>query len=692
MLNISLYSYGSAFLAYALLSILLVLAWRNRPFSAPVLAASVLTALWASVVALGTLRPRPPVELIQLAEISRNASWIFLLLKVIANRVGDSSHWMASGRWLPHYIAATAVVAVIVLGLPRLSPGLPLEILNTVIFAIWLVMAVLGLVLLEQILRNSSEAERWHVKYLCFGLGVIFAYDFFMYAEALLFRNLDATMWQARGLVAALSAAPLAVAIARNTEWQLGIQVSRHVVFHSVTLLAAGIYLIAMAMAGYFIRFLGGSWGGVLQISFLVAAGLLLLALLFSGQLRARTRVWLSKHFFSYKYDYRNEWLGFTGTLADTEENVPQRIIQAIAALTSSPSGLLWARDEEGGFRFLAHWEMPSPDRAGDLQALADWLERTEWIIDLREWRRDPDRYGGLDIPGPIADIERAWLIVPLMFRLRLQGILLLRQSDLQRELNWEDRDLLKVAGRQAASHLAQHQANEALVEARQFEAFNRLSAYVIHDLKNILAQQSLIVSNAEKHKRNPEFVDDVIDTVRNSVDRMTRLMSQMRAGVRGTQTTKLELQPLLEQVVGQHSANPPRPLFRGCSRPLFVAADHDQLLTVFGHILQNAREASDPDGNVEVRLLPSPGQAVVEIEDSGSGMDPEFVRDNLFQPFHSTKGLTGMGIGAFESREFVRSIGGDIQVRSTPGVGSLFTIVLPCVEPDSQGHAEPAP
>ena len=146
------------------------------------------------------------------------------------------------------------------------------------------------------------------------------------------------------------------------------------------------------------------------------------------------------------------------------------------------------------------------------------------------------------------------------MFNEDLQGILLLEHSPLQKSINWEDRDLLKTAGRQAASHLAQYLANQALVEARQFDAFNRLSAYVVHDLKNILAQQSLLVSNAQKHKHKPEFVDDMITTVGNSVSRMTSLMEQMRSGVRGSEPRELSLSELLQETVRAREAHEPKP------------------------------------------------------------------------------------------------------------------------------------
>jgi putative PEP-CTERM system histidine kinase len=680
--NIGLYSYGAAALAYILLTALLLVTQKGRALGRPLLVASVLTAVWAAVIAGSMLTTYPNIHAMRTVEVLRNAGWCFLLLTLLGIRLQGSGHILASRRWVPWFIGGFAAVLLMQLASTVLPQSItpPEGTYQNLAFGTSLAMDILGLLLLEQLYRNSSSSERWVLKHLCIGLGMLFAYDFFMYAEALLFQQLDRNLWQSRGLVIAFVSIFLAIAAGRiaRSENERGIYLSRHIVFHTVTLLAAGIYLLVMAIVGYFIRYLGGTWGGVLQVTFLFAAGLVLLALLFSGQVRARTRVWLSKNFFSYKYDYRVEWLRFTETLASGGGDVPENIVKALAQVTASPGGLLWSRTDQDTFELSCAWELRQPDTDSNLGTLPEWLANNEWIIDLREWRQTPDLYDELDIPPFLEEVPRARLIIPLMFGESLQGIVLLRESDLHTSLNWEDRDLLKVAGRQAASHLAQFQASRALMASRQFEAFNRLSAYVVHDLKNILAQQSLIVSNAEKHRHNPVFIDDVIDTVRNSVARMTRLMDQMRSGVRGILTENIPVDRVLQKVVENRKAVPPAPSLSLPDDEIQVEADEEQLANVFNHLIQNAQEATTKNGRVEVRLRREGGNAVVEIEDDGVGMEEAFVRNRLFQPFDSTKGLAGMGVGAFESREFVRNLGGNIQVQSSPGEGSIFRVILP--------------
>lgn len=684
--NIGFYSYSMSLAAYGFLTVLVLITWRKRLLAAPTLIAALLTAAWAAAVIASTLASYPQIKLMQLAEIARNGAWSLLLIRLISYRLEGTGHALESARWVGPFMAYLALALGAMFGPDLLATSLPLseELRQDLVFATWLAMATLGLILIEQLYRNSTQAERWSTKHVCLGLGALFAYDFFMYAEALLFRQLDASLWQARGSFTAVAALPLIVGITRTKPLENGraVNISRHVAFHSVTLFAAGLYLLLMALVGYFIRYLGGTWGGVLQITFLAASGLILIALLFSGQIRAYIRVWLSKNFFSYKYDYRVEWLRFTQTLITGSDNIPENIIKAIAHLSQSPSGLLWNRTEDDQFELEASWEMVEPSDKGQLGALPQWLQQTGWVIDLKEWRKSPDLYDGFELPKPLAEIPRAWLIIPLMFNEKLQGILLLGESSLQAELNWEDRDLLKVAGRQAASHLAQFQANKALVELRQFEAFNRLSAYVVHDLKNILAQQSMIVSNAEKHRDKPEFIDDVFQTVGNSVTRMTRLMEQMRSGVRGTELRSVNLPELLAQAVASRSVALPVPTLETNEEALIVDADRDQLANVFVHIIQNAQEATENTGSVTIRLTREDShedsRAIIEIEDTGIGMDETFIRDRLFKPFDTTKGLTGMGIGAFESRELIRSLKGDITVTSAPNQGARFRITLP--------------
>ncbi len=245
------------------------------------------------------------------------------------------------------------------------------------------------------------------------------------------------------------------------------------------------------------------------------------------------------------------------------------------------------------------------------------------------------------------------------------------------RDINWEDHDLLKTAGQQLANHLALMDTSDELANARQFETYNRLSAFIVHDLKNLVAQLSLVVKNSEKHKNNPEFITDAMETLTHSVEKMNRLVSQLRKGKVALSRRKVDLHDALQDVVIQQNNALPVPQIEQPAEAISITTDQDRLTAVLGHLVQNAQDATDKDGWVKLRLYKRENQAIIEIEDSGCGMDKSFIRDRLFKPFDTTKGNAGMGIGVFEARQYVQDHGGSLEVVSKPGEGSKFILKL---------------
>ncbi|AFL76073.1 XrtA/PEP-CTERM system histidine kinase PrsK [Thiocystis violascens] len=687
-MTVGLFSYLAALLAYLLLTVLLITSWRGRLMGLFAVLAAVATAAWAMVNAILLSDLRLPAQLPAIVELARNGAWlIFLAHILVADHEQQASRLWIRAAWGMIGLGGllTVVLPAIVASLDRAS-----SMATNATLLGWTLQAIVGLLLVEQVFRNRRLEKRGEIKHLCLGLGAVFAYDLFFYSDALLMHRIDPGLWEARGIVNALIVPLIAVSAARNPSWSLEVHVSRHVVFHSATLSGAGIYLMAMAAAGYYIRYFGGTWGALLQIAFLFSAGIFLLLLLFSGQWRAQMRVLLSRHFFSFKYDYREEWLRFTEALSRRGASLPEAIVTALGGIVDSPGGMLWVMNEYGVYELMERVNLPEP---GILVQPAEhpmvhFMMRLGWVVDLDEYRLRPELYEDFDLPEWLEELPAAWLIIPLLFRDQMCGFVVLARSRIKRSFNWEDRSLLRTAGHQAASYVAQHLADQALIRARQFEAFSQLSAYVAHDLKNLLAQQSLIVSNAEKHKHNPAFIEDVITTIKSSVERMNRLMNQLRDGVRGEPQTCVRLDDVIREAIAAHADRNPKPQTESLREGLRMKVDKERLRTIFGHLIQNAQEATRPDGSVRIRLDREGRNAVIDIEDDGIGMSPEFIRDRLFRPFDSTKGLTGMGIGAFESREFVRLLGGDLMVRSHPGRGTLFRVFLPCDEPAS-GPAE---
>ena len=680
MSEFSTLSYAAISVFYALLTILLLTSWRGHRIGAFLIIASVSSVVWGAVLALAAAGALSNVPLVFAVEVMRGGAWITFLV-VLTAQVGISK--------LIRYASIAAWIIVLLTGavLYLMQPWYAAdERVTDVLIPGGLVIALIGLVLIEQLYRNSPHDARWGLKALVLGLGGLFAYDLFLYSQAMLFGALDSNTWLARGAVNILFVPLIAIAARRNPTWDLDIFVSRHVVFYSTTLIAVGIYLVLMSLGGYALVLFGGSWGALAQVVFFVGALLVLAFLLFSSTLRARLRVFLSKHFFRNKYDYRDEWLRLVSTLSEFEDSSTREVvIKALCQIVGSPSGVLWLLDEnDSKYRHSASFETDEvPPDIATSEPFVRFMASQSWLIDLDEYKAEPDIYENLELPDWLLDDPAAWLIVPLMVQKALVGLVLVNRPQATPDLNYEDRDLLKTVGSHIAVHLAQEKSDNLLTEARQFEAYNRLTAFLMHDLNNLIAQQSLIVANAEKHKRNPEFVDDAINTIAGSVERMKRVMRNLKSG--GTQNVRkpTELKFIVSAAVDRCAGSRPVPSLELNGVNAEIAVDAEEFTMVLAHIIRNAQDACEDDGQVRVSLEQGKESVVITVTDNGAGMSADFIRERLFRPFDSTKGARGMGIGAYQAREFARGLGGELHVISEAKTGTTVTMIVP-VKSDS--------
>lgn len=679
--SIATYSYALAAIGFLLLSVPLLTLWRGRAFGPLLVAACLVSSLWAGALMSAAAGHFMRSQLSEVLEVLRNGVWSLFMVALL----GD---WRSSSSRLPLQIRPSMVVAglcyLLVLGV-TLFGWWSLAAFDSVLPVMaCVVQAVTGMLLVEQAYRNKTLQERWAIKFACLAIGGMFAYDFYLYSHAMLFREIDPDIWAARGVINALTVPLLALSMQRAKSWNAPMVVSRRVMFHSAALFGSAIYLLAMGSAGYYLRYFGGSWGTVMQVTFLFGALLLLAGILFSGTFRAWLKVFISKHFYSYGYDYRDEWMRFTRTLSEAGPNLGERALQAVAALVESPGATLWLGRENGRYEPVAHWQVPSCDTVepGD-SALCRFLEATQWVIDLGEHARDPEKYDGLVLPDWLRNWPRGWLVVPLMMGSRLYGFVVLQTARSQVKLNWEVLDLLEIAGSQAASYLAQEDAANALMVARQFESFNRMSTFVVHDLKNLVSQLSLMNANAARHKNNPEFQADMLETVALSVQKMRLMLQKLSRIEIEEQPVALAVEQVVRQAVAMKAAFEPRPTLDVRDTGLQVLADRERLERVVGHLIQNAIEATPKAGSVTITLACAGDTVKIEISDTGEGMSEEFIRERLFKPFDSTKSA-GMGIGVFESREYINELGGVLAVTSEPARGTTFNVILPLYKQDA--------
>jgi putative PEP-CTERM system histidine kinase len=500
-----------------------------------------------------------------------------------------------------------------------------------------------------------------------------------------LLSQVSAPLFAGNAIAAAIVVPLLAVSAARNRSWQIDIHVSRTVVFHSATLIAAGVFLLGLAGAGEAIRYFNSNWGGLAEIS-LVFAGFVTVAVLLSSVVtRRRVRRFIGDHFFSNRYDYRQEWMRCINTLSAQDAYVAlhTRVIRAAADVVDSPGGALLLLEPAAGgsYRWAGSWNMPTlatPVMAD--HPLVAALRGGSWIALLET------------LPPAVqaemaAVVPDLWLAVPLSHGGIMTGFILVARSRGGFKLDREVFDLLRIIGRQVATHVAEQRATEVLLQARQLHDYGKRFAFVAHDIKNVSSQLSMLLSNAEVHLSNPEFQADMLQTVRASVQKIGALLKRLQAPPGEVARAIIRPRDRLHALIG--GLRRPREVdvlledaedaAGGVAMP---GAAFDAVVT---HLLNNAAEATleaspATPPPVLVRLLQPGRRIVIEIIDEGPGMHAEFVRDKLFAPFDTSK-PGGTGIGAFQARELLREAGGDLLVLSVPGTGTTMRIVLPTVE-----------
>lgn len=644
----------------------------------PAVVALALTANWCFAAA--SFAPGKPI--VELTEIARNLSWLFLLFRLFGNDGRDETLRLV--RPAAAALAFVEVLQFLLLLISRnyaVTPELAALTFETA--ALFRIMVAVGaLVLLHNLYVGAAATSRQILRWSAAALAGLWAFDLNYFTIAYLVGAVPGELSILRGIAAAIFAVPFAFGFTASTS-DLEFRPSRAVTFRFLSLLLIGGYLAAMLALARWLDMLTGDLARLTQVGLIIAASALALIWMPSNRLRGWLRVTAIKHLFKHRYDYRSEWIRFTSTIGTTGfDNIPlqERVVKALADITDSPSGLLLVPDEEGQFELAANWCWEGADVP--LQAapavLGKSLETSELILDFDEARAGIDRQGELaHIPDWLLHDTRAWAAVPLLHFDRLVGLVVLARPLVARKLDWEDFDLLGVVGRQLASYLAEQAGQTALLEAGRFDEFNRRMAFVLHDIKNLSSQMSLLLRNAEKHADNPEFRKDMLVTLRNSSDKLNALLARLGryGGGSAEKARPFDLAEIARGVADRLQRLHPVAVLR--TEPVAVEGNPEALDQALAHLVQNAIDASDAESSVMLEIYSDGLSGKVTVIDSGHGMTPHFIRNSLFKPFVSSK-AGGFGIGAFEARELVRSMGGRLDVESREGLGTRFTISLP--------------
>ena len=651
---------------------------RFGPAAAVIVAALVMTAMWCLAVAVAGGESLAG----ECALALRNLAYLAALYCLFAS---DGRHTsVAPVRPVLMVLAVVDLLQpVAAFAESRISAAAPGTLL---MFHFNVMLAMLGvvgsLVLVHNLYVGAEAAARRVLRWPAAALALVWCFELNLYTVAWLGHSWPVALAAVHGLADVAFAITLLIGGMRGRE-ELRLRPSRAVTFHSFSLLLIAAYFFAMVAVAQWLADAGGNFARWLQFGFLIVAITIAVLVLPSRRMRGWLRVTLTKHLFQHRYDYRAEWLRFTRTVGRAGEDAPplnERAIRALADITDSPAGLLLVPGDDGDLVLAARWQWPTaevPPRAFPAAGVR-FLEQHDFILDLHH--PDAADVHGPDVPEWLCEDARAWALVPLLHYERLVGAVVLARPPQARRLDWEDFDLLRVAGQQLASHLAEHASQQALAEAGRFDDFHRRIAFVMHDIKNLASQFSLLARNAERHAENPAFRADMLVTLRASADKLGALVARLsRYG--GGVVEKIE--PVVPGLTAREIALgfDARHLVQVIERDsCLIAANRHSLEQVLTHLVQNAVDASPSGAPVCVSISAESPWCRIEVVDSGHGMSPDFIRNRLFRPFDSSK-PGGFGIGAYEARELVRAMRGRMEVESREGEGTRFVIRLPLAE-----------
>ncbi|WP_166839884.1 XrtA/PEP-CTERM system histidine kinase PrsK [Rheinheimera pleomorphica] len=659
--------FALAALSY-LLFLLLLLVTRTKSLSRLLLLSwTLISVLWAAYYAYSSAQPYSnPLSV--LLELSRNLVLLLFLLAALGDKAQSINQFIRNKQVL--LLSAAVLLWYAATAQQWVSANL--------LFTGSLVLCVLQLALLEAIYRKAAD-NRWQYKPLVFSISIALLFDFVLLAESALFGQADNQFWAARGFVYAAMVPFIIVAVRRIQAWGISVYVSRDIVLQSSLVLASGLYLCLIGIAGFYIRYIGGNWSSLVQTTFLALGFAALALMLFSGAVRRRFRVFIEKHFFANKFDYRQKWLELTQHLRQVDLSSAEQydtILQACLNAIGYSRGCLVRIIDNSILQQLAcvNRQPLSDDEECLIQRYISRYASQHWLVDLSDHK---DGFASAQSDLTAIDIQ---LMLPIHSDGQLWGLCLINAPEVDKQqLNWELRDYLMLVTEQISSYLLLMQASKALSENAQFAAFSRMSAFVVHDLKNVKAQIDLILTNSIKHKTNPEFIADTFDTLNAMQQRLANMLSQLaNKRTSAADASTFSVTELIQQVITQRCAGK-RPLPQLISRDdVQLSLNKERFASVLYHLIDNAQHATPDDGSITLQLKLEQQQMSLSISDTGCGMSEQFIRQRLFKPFDSTKGNSGMGVGAYDALHFAQQHNGQLLVNSQEGIGTTFTLQLP--------------
>ncbi|MBL6910955.1 MAG: PEP-CTERM system histidine kinase PrsK [Pirellulales bacterium] len=549
--------------------------------------------------------------------------------------------------------------------------------------------SVLSLMNLERTYRAAVGTMRWQVKYMLLGLGTLFIARFYTSSQALLYANVHTGMDTINSIGIIVSSLLILRALVRKGNFDIELYPSHEVISNSITILLAGIYLLAVGVLAKIVTLIGGDIAFPLKALGVLVALVLLATLLQSDRFRLHLKQFVSRHFKRPMHDYRTVWKRFTEETAShvRQEELCRSSAALISEIFEALSVSIWVMEKNNRVLELAASTRLAPAGGDSIElskqeaeALAEQfrgairpieLDRVDepWAKRILEANPKEFAHGGSRIGIPMT--ARNSLLGLIVVSDRVDGI----------PFSEQEFDVLGSVGAHTASNLLNRELSNKLVESKELEAFQTMAAFFVHDLKNAASTLNIMVKNLPKHWENPDFREDALRGISKTSERINDLIARL-----GTVRAELNIETAptaLDDFVAStlESWPPPENVTLDTQLVSKVTApiDKDQLGSVLLNLVINASEAmagAEP-GHIKVSTALKDSSATIEVRDNGCGMSHEFIQKRLFRPFQTTK-QSGIGIGMFQSKMIVEAHGGSLEVDSAKGMGTRFTILIP--------------
>lgn len=560
---------------------------------------------------------------------------------------------------------------------------------GTLLYVVLLLGAVVVLMNLERTYRASVGTMRWRIKFTLLGLGVLFAVRAYTSSQFLLFRAIHLSMETLNSSALILACLMVLRSFLRSGHFEVSVYPSQSVLQNSFTMLLAGLYLVIIGVLAKLVSFIGEA--GFEVKAFLVLLALVLLTLVFLSE---RARLWckqfVSRNFKRPSYDYRNVWRAFTeGTARQVEQpELCRAVVKLVSDIFQVLSVTLWVLDpQKSKMSFAASTSFPE-EKAGELNlevanpeevigALAKYSEAFDletvpapWALSLKSAHPGEFRSGGNRI------------CVPIFAGGEMFGFLILADRVGGVPFSTQDLDLLKAVGDQAAARLLNIQLSQKLAQSKQLEAFQAMSAFFVHDLKNTASTLSLMLQNLPVHYQDPQFREDALRGISKTVTHINDVISRL-TDLRhelAIRPIECDLNELVTDILKIQQEPAGIDIIKELHPLPKLRIDPSQIQKVLTNLVLNAREALASGGRICIETSQRNGWAVLGVADNGCGMTPDFIQRSLFRPFQTTK-KRGIGIGMFHCLMIVEAHHGRIEVESQVGKGTSFRVLLPLTE-----------